>query len=1348
MREERLAPVVARLRRITADGDLRPVLEPEALAEAERLAELLDGSGADLRAGFTLGWFHWYRVLALPPGQEQDALEAAIQAFTPWFALTCDGLPPELIPALASAAALTAARALLEAGRSPDPDRASAAVRSWRRVLRAATDTDPAYPMYRYALGVALAHRFRLTGAAEDRDEAIDALRATADAGGAYLPADSQVRYQLGTLLAVRYAASESPADLDEAIERLRASARTAPPDSPHRATAWAALGSASAARFARTGAPADLDAAIEAGRNAVDATGDGDPDHALRLFRLAAAHRQRAGHADSGRDADLAVACLRESLRVAPAGHHTTGAPAATLADALLARFGARGEPADLDAAVDRLREAARGTPPGHPLRATCLSDLGAALALRAGRTGNADDAEAGIAAQRQALDATPPGHPARPGLLSDLGAALTLRAGRTGNADDAEAGIAAQQEAVDATPPDHPARGRRLSLLGSALRARFDLSGDAAALDAAAAAVREAVGLTARGAHPHHVGAVLGGLSAGTGREADADAAIDALRTAVTGYSDPLERAQCLTNLGAALLLRGERESGDADLDAALDALREAADLLPSAHPDRGWTLGLLGTALAARAERSGRPADLDAAIRAHRRSVNATPAGHPDRAGRLTALGGALAERYRHSGDQADVEAGIGLLRAALRAVADDDPRRPFHAAALGRALLARREPPGPPADPANPANPANPADTDTAIGLLDDAVRALGPLHPGRGPLGADLGDALWARHEHTGDATDRERAVDAWLAAARVPTAPTTSRVRAARAAATALADPDPGRAAEAAELAVRLLPLVSSRRLGRGDQQRLAGAFAGLAGEAAALALTASGGTPDGAARALRLLETGRAVLMSASLDVRGDLTGLWERHPHLALRFLDLRDRLDRPVPALPRTTEPAGQRAGDARRRHDRETADRQTLAAEFAALLDTIRAEEGFATFAAPPTDEELLAQASEGPIVVFNVTPRRGDALLVTATGVTALPLPRLGWDDVRERGDSFRDALRATADAPDPMRPQAELAKILAWLWDAAAEPVLRALGLVTTPAGDAGSWPRIWWVPGGPLSTLPLHAAGHHTPAEDPAAPRSVLDRVVSSYTPTIRALHHARDLARRPVAGGPPGPARRLIVAMPVTPGFPDGGRLRFVPAEAAMLRAHWPDAVLLTEPDPGPAGGPPPGPADLPTKANVLAHLAASDIVHFGCHADSHPADPSLSRLFLHDHAEDPFTVAGLVPVTLDRARLVYISACRTAAVDAAALRDEAIHLAATFQLAGFPHVVGTQWEVGDLAATTLSTAFYAHLHDGRGTARPERAAHALHTAVRSARRLLWATPSLWAAHLHSGA
>ncbi|MFF0001452.1 CHAT domain-containing protein [Streptomyces avermitilis] len=94
------------------------------------------------------------------------------------------------------------------------------------------------------------------------------------------------------------------------------------------------------------------------------------------------------------------------------------------------------------------------------------------------------------------------------------------------------------------------------------------------------------------------------------------------------------------------------------------------------------------------------------------------------------------------------------------------------------------------------------------------------------------------------------------------------------------------------------------------------------------------------------------------------------------------------------------------------------------------------------------------------------------------------------------------------------------------------------------------------------------------------------------------------------------------------------------------------------------------------------------------------------SDQADPSRSRLLLHDHQHDPFTVMALAPIRLDQAYLAFLSACETALTTDARLLDEAIHLASAFQLAGYPHVIGTLWSIADDAAFTLTKAFYEGL------------------------------------------
>jgi hypothetical protein len=537
---------------------------------------------------------------------------------------------------------------------------------------------------------------------------------------------------------------------------------------------------------------------------------------------------------------------------------------------------------------------------------------------------------------------------------------------------------------------------------------------------------------------------------------------------------------------------------------------------------------------------------------------------------------------------------------------------------------------------------------------------------------------------------------------------------------------------------------------MTPRQLQRSDQQHALGGFAGIAADAAALALAHPQGTrQQRATRALRLLEAGRAVLLSQALDVRSDLTDLQQQHPDLAARYVELRDRLDQSADAslfAGMTTE-----GRPFESREERVVPDRHQLARDFARALATIRNVDGFASFGLPPTTEELLAEARQGPVVVFNISQYRSDALLLTRDGITQQELPALNVATLTETVVSFQRALHlATSGADKTQRRQAQtvMAQVLQWLWDTAAGPVLKALGYHGQPQVEA-DWPRVWWVPGGLLGLLPLHAAGYHTdPANDPHR-RTVMDRVVSSYTPTIRALRYARQHISNKGA-----PEQGLVVAMPTTSGLPGHGRLNYVSSEADALRRHLPRTVVLSEPDPGDHPAVPS--LGTPTKATVLRHLPTSPIVHFACHGTSHPTDPSRSHLLLHDYASAPLTVASIASLRLERAQLAYLSACRTAAIDTTELLDEAIHLTSAFQLAGYPHVIGTLWEIDDQIAVTIADTFYTHLRTEDGTIDTSRSAWALHQAVRGVRdghdlpgQLNRAqVPFLWAAYLHAGA
>jgi hypothetical protein len=168
---------------------------------------------------------------------------------------------------------------------------------------------------------------------------------------------------------------------------------------------------------------------------------------------------------------------------------------------------------------------------------------------------------------------------------------------------------------------------------------------------------------------------------------------------------------------------------------------------------------------------------------------------------------------------------------------------------------------------------------------------------------------------------------------------------------------------------------------------------------------------------------------------------------------------------------------------------------------------------------------------MSMASEGPIVIFNSTHFRSDAIIVTSSTIKVLALPKLSYSSVKDQMSQVAKLARggrATYQSRNKI-----MEEILRWLWDVAVEPVFVALQYT---AVDAGSLPRVWWMGVGLLAMAPFHAAGDHSPRST----RNTMSRAISSYIPTIKSLSYARqkplELLNRPNP-------RLLLVAMPTTP-------------------------------------------------------------------------------------------------------------------------------------------------------------------------------------------------------------
>jgi hypothetical protein len=1115
------------------------------------------------------------------------------------------------------------------------------------------------------------------------------------------------------------------------------------PEDHPRRAWVLSQLGNLLLTRFDQIGGLPDLDQAIDAGRKAVTAAKDGGYSELTNLGVALRTRFERTGDlADLNESID---ACNKAVTRIS-ATYLEHSLCKSNLGLALWKRHGRTGDLEDLRRAVSVLRDASKAIPTDHPSRAGISSNLGLALKDMFDRTGQLEVLNEAVSFLQASAAAALNANFSRSKVLNNLAGALYIRYERTGNLCDLDYAIEAGRQS------------RGVNLV-SALKSRFERTGNFADLNEAIAFGREIlaadpIGLPARGLHLGMLGNALIAQFEHIGDRALLEEAISVDREAVTATpADQPDRAVRLQALGMALRYRFIFTGDQSSLDEAIDVGRAAITAAPPGHVMIGSLRGTLAFSLMARFRSTGDTASLEECVQASRAAVAVTLAEDAGRPGRLANLGSGLHALFRRMGRMNDLYEAISVLREADATLPDSHTKRPEIQARLATALVTlyvktqdlgtlnealaidRRALTNTPRESLawgarfhsisvdlwrRYVHTKSLVDLTEALQTDRQAVEAVPADDPSRAVYLSLLGYILWAQYRHTKSTHYANDALNVFREAATNEVARVGVRVSAASGwgyHAAALKDWE--QAVKAYSTAMNLLPILAGLQLGRDDQEYQLGDETDLATDGAASALNL--GRPD---LALGLLEQGRGVLFSQALETRSDLTELRQFHPSIADELL----RLNRSL-AASASTEPdetLGVPDSETPTMRQQPLPDRHQLVHERNRVVAEIRDLPGFERFQLPPHLDQLLAAGQQGPVICCNVSSVRSDALIVSADGIQVVSLPEVTPERVRA---SVNKLLTATSEAGlasnerELVQAQHPLDDVLRWLWDALAQPVLDRLGFSDAPQPGL-PWPRMWWMPTGLLAFLPIHAAGYHTSSDD-SVPMTVMDRAISSYAPTIRALLRAREQAT------PSQPPQALVVSMPTTPGV--RGLLPAAKEEARILQSHVRRAQVLSGRE--------------ATRDRILTELPAFSWVHFACHAASDLDDPSRSYLIVHDHEQRPLTTLDIAQVRLTEPELAFLSACETARTGFR-LADESIHLASAFQLAGYPHVIGTLWPIIDYTAAKIAGDFYARVNrQGSPNNQPRDFAEALHGAVRSIRDSHHSSPSLWAAHVHVG-
>ncbi|KAF5626318.1 TPR domain protein [Fusarium tjaetaba] len=511
-----------------------------------------------------------------------------------------------------------------------------------------------------------------------------------------------------------------------------------------------------------------------------------------------------------------------------------------------------------------------------------------------------------------------------------------------------------------------------------------------------------------------------------------------------------------------------------------------------------------------------------------------------------------------------------------------------------------------------------------------------------------------------------------------------------------------------------AQKALQLLPMACHPSITRQDQQHAIQQMSRFAAEACSLSLLV-GKTEE----ALLSTEFSCEIILCHLIKYRKKLSLLEQQSKRSAERFDEFRSTAAQCVDTMDQVTI------------QDRVVPEIQDFAHDHAFELALIRNLPNFGGFLTLPNLDDLVAGATNGSIVIVNITPLSSDAIIIQKSGqrIRSLNLP-----NATSIGNSFLDkyskAFSCIRKSPD-MHPQdAESDKdlynehFLSWLWRACVDPILKEI------AGSPPSSPthRVWWIGTGIASVFPFHAAGD--------SEGNTLDSVISSYIPSITSLIEARASMSSFGNNG-----EGTLVTIVTAPRDSDACQ---TPDPPELLRTieetlgETSKVVAFSE----------------PSLEETLESLRRSHAIHFACHGYSDPLNPSESYVQLRKPLspgsdEERLTVELISDnTTSDKAQIAFLSLCPGTESKTERSTDGGLGIISAFQLAGFKHVVGSLPNADGASHSHVTKSFYQSLKENRLSENMDWVvAKALHDALRQARDHD-KDPHWWAPYIHSGA
>jgi hypothetical protein len=323
----------------------------------------------------------------------------------------------------------------------------------------------------------------------------------------------------------------------------------------------------------------------------------------------------------------------------------------------------------------------------------------------------------------------------------------------------------------------------------------------------------------------------------------------------------------------------------------------------------------------------------------------------------------------------------------------------------------------------------------------------------------------------------------------------------------------------------------------------------------------------------------------------------------------------------------------------------------------------LLAQIRSIEGFEDFLKPTTFEEVLASATDTPLVYLTPGPTCGFALIVFRGGVFHVVLPLLERRGFTKEATAYLSAYQAFRDGDSTWGEWSEqIERTAKWLGIALGRSLVDQL-----PAGGP-----LHIIACGGLDGLPIHAAYLEGEASDR---HFLFDSYAISFLPNARALISVRN--RSGILS-----ESMLVVAAQGRGTHPMPAALQ----EAQGIASLFSKSRLLTE-----------GEA---TSENVIRGLREAGVAHFATHGEAHLSNPLASRLILD--GGHYITLEDILRLRVQM-RLVVLSSCETYIAGGPVL-DEVVSLPSGLVQAGVSGVVSSMWKVPDVATSVFMARFYA--------------------------------------------